>query len=133
MKKLSDNFLSIILLLILAISPVQTAIASTTHSMMANATYQEMLVENDVAIDDKAITDISMQAEHCEGHKTDHCKGDQASQCKCNSTHCTTTSLILLPVYDQNSFALNHINFKRNSDSSTYQSTLSSLYRPPRV
>jgi len=129
MKKLSDNFLSVILLLILAISPVQNIIASTTHSMMmANSAYQEITVENDVSIND-----ISMQAEHCEGHKADHCKGDQSSQCKCNTTHCTTTSLILLPVYDQYSFSLNHINFKCNSDSTTYQSTLSSLFRPPRV
>lgn len=117
MKKLSDNFLSLVLLLILAVSPVQNTIASVSHAntMTTNTVQQEMTDSRN----------MDMQNSNCNAH--------QANQCKCDISHCATVSFIILPTAKTLSLSFNHIPFTLSSDSDFIQPLVSSLYRPPRI
>lgn len=116
MKTLSDNFFSFVMLLILAVSPVQNALASASHmTMMKNAMQQEVSVSSD----------SNMQGEHCKGH--------QSNLCKCDISHCTNVSFIILPTTIKSDLNFTHTNYALRSDSEFIQPLKSSLFRPPRV
>ena len=118
MQKLSDNFLSFVLLLVLAISPVQNTIASVSHDKtMATVMQQEMNTSSDNV--DK------MQTKHCAGHT--------AGQCKCDISHCTNVSFMILPTPNLLNVGFTHSNFKISSDSDIVKPLVSTLFRPPRV
>jgi len=127
MKKISHNLLSIVILLVLAVSPVQNAIASVSHAKtMISGMQQEMGVSDNKSSDKSSLVAADkMQKKHCAGHS--------ASQCKCDISHCTNVSFIMLPTSNIPSIGFTHSNFKITSDSDIIQPLVSTLFRPPRV
>ena len=120
MQTLSANFLSFVLLLILAVSPVQNTIASVSHTnTMASADSNSMQQGMSVS------SNTEMQAEHCKGH--------QSNQCKCDISHCTNVSFTILPITNKFNVSYRSIHFTLSSDSAFVQPLASSLFRPPRV
>jgi len=127
MKKLLDNLLSIVLLLVLAVSPVQNALASVNH---ANTMISVMQQEMDVS-DKSSSVQNSLGA--VDKMKKKHCAGHTASQCKCDISHCTNVSFIMLPTSDLSNIGFTHSNFKISSDSDLIKPLVTTLFRPPRV
>lgn len=115
MQTLSANFLSFVLLLILAVSPVQNTIASVSHANSMKSMQQEMTVSSNT----------EMQANHCKGH--------QSNQCKCDISHCTNVSFTILPISNITRLSYTTVDFTSASDSAFVQPLASSLFRPPRV
>ena len=119
MKYLSDNFLTLILVFVLGISPIQSISASASKCMNMNTNmHAQMKMAGN---DSKQVMDHSENKQSC-------CdKGD------CGTTHCVSTTIVAI--------TSNIINNITSISNETYQKANSlliafypsSLYRPPKI
>ena len=119
MKYLSDNLLTLVLTLVLGISPLQNISASVSKCMTMNkSTHMQM-----------KMLDKSTQTEINKSETKHDCCSDNA----CGTTHCASSIVAAIPSSNINDITYNLSNTYQKLNDSLIPFYPSSLYRPPRV
>lgn len=118
MKLLSDNLMTLILTVVLGLSPLQTITASVSKCMNMSSMHHQMTVS-----DNATQTDM----------KNSGTKPDCCNQNECGTTHCASATVAAITSNNFSEVIYSGKNTYQKSSISLISFYTSSLYRPPKI
>ena len=118
MKLLSDNLMTLILTVVLGLSPLQTITASVSKCMNMSSMHHQMNVSDNVTQTDMNKSDT---------------KPDCCNKNECGTTHCASATIVAIASnnFSEMTYLGANIYPKANFSLTSFYS--SSLYRPPKI
>jgi hypothetical protein len=120
MKSLSDNFLTLVLIFALGLSPLQSVFASVINCMNMSSNMHQQMKSSDKAMSDEMIKSTS--------------KRDCCNKNECGTTHCVSSAMTaVMPSVTSSDITYTTSTLYIKSSVALVQFYPSSLYRPPKI
>ncbi len=123
---ISRNLISLAVILVLSVAPLQGAFAAMADCGMVTGTATQQHTMN------KSQPSNSSEVQHVATAQT-HCYDHDCNQDQCSVDHCTAAATVMSPYNNNSGVIHNTADYSLNKDSSLYSNLFFSLFRPPKA
>jgi len=122
---ISRNLVSLAVILMLSVAPLQGVFAAMADCGMVTGTATQQHTMNKSQVGNN-------KAQHAATPQT-HCYDHDCNQDQCTVDHCTAAATVMSPFNNNSDIFHNTANYSLNKDSSLTSNLFFSLFRPPKA